>query len=132
MDDRQETAERHRAGLRDHVLLGDPALEEAVGESLAEGDEAAVEAKVGVEGDEARLALRLLDDRALVGSALDESLPLARRGAMLGRQRLDQLDRLRAQPREPRVEAGRDLLDRQLVLVGGRRARVVARRAPCR
>ena len=57
MHDRQEAREGHRPGLRDHVLLGDPALEEAVGEALAERDQAGVEHEVGVERDEPRLAL---------------------------------------------------------------------------
>ena len=69
MDDRQQPGERHRAGLRDHVLLGDPALEEAVGKRSRNVDEAAVEAQVGVEHDQARLLLGLLDERVAVGTA---------------------------------------------------------------
>ena len=40
------------AGLGDHVLLGDAALDEALREALAERDQPAVEVEVGVERDE--------------------------------------------------------------------------------
>ena len=105
MDDRQQPGERHRAGLRDHVLLGDPALVEALREALAEGDEAAVEPQVGIEDDEPGLLLRLLDDRPLVGAALDEHLALLRRRAVLRRLRLDELDRAGLHHEQPLVQS---------------------------
>ncbi len=93
MDDRDQAAESHRPGLRDHVLLGDPALEEAIREALAELDQPAVLAQVGVERDQPRLALGLLDQRLAVGA--DEPLAvLGRGGQVLGRLGDDELDRL--------------------------------------
>ena len=66
------------------------------GIALAELDEAAVEAEVGVEGDEPGLALRLLDERLAVGGT--SRCRVARGRAMLGRLGLDELDRLGAEP----------------------------------
>ena len=45
----QHPAQCQRAGLADHVLLGDPAFDEALRESLAERDQSCVEVEVGVE-----------------------------------------------------------------------------------
>jgi hypothetical protein len=126
VDDRQQPGERHRAGLGNHVLLGDPALVEALREALAESDEAAVEPQVGVEDDEPGLLLRLLDDRPLVSAALDEHLALLRRRAVLRGLRLDELDRAGSHHEQPLVQARLDLGRAPLVLVGARGAGVVA------
>ena len=45
---------REPGGRRDHVLLGDAALDEALGVRELEGAHAAVGGEVGVEDDEAR------------------------------------------------------------------------------
>ena len=55
MNDRQQPAKRHAAGLAHHVLLGDAALEEAIRETCSrERHQAHVENEVGVERDEVR------------------------------------------------------------------------------
>ncbi len=64
---RQEAAKRHAARLGDHVLLRDPALEEAVGKPLAKRDQAAVEDQVGVQHHQPRVAFGLAHERPRVG-----------------------------------------------------------------
>jgi hypothetical protein len=54
MHDRQRAAARHAAGHRHHVLLGDAALDEPLGEALREREEAAVLDQVGIEGQHVR------------------------------------------------------------------------------
>ena len=124
VDGGDQPGQRHRAGLRDHVLLGDPALEETVGIPLAEGDEPGVEAEVGVERDEPRLRGGRLEQRLAVGR--DEPLPLLRRRTVLRRLGLYQRDRRCAERLQPPVQAGLQLDDRELVLVRADGARVVA------
>ena len=93
VDGGQHPAQRQRAGLRDHVLLGDPALDEALREALAERDQPAVEVQVGVERDEPRLALGGGRERLAVGG--DELLRRGGRGAAR-RLALDRAARRRA------------------------------------
>ena len=52
---------------RDHVLLGDPVLDEAVGLGELERADAAVGGEIGVEHDEPRLARGELEQRLAVG-----------------------------------------------------------------
>ena len=56
----------HAGGHRDHVLLGDPVLDEPVRLRELERAHAAVGGQVGVEHDEARLARRELEQRLAV------------------------------------------------------------------
>ena len=110
MADGEQAGERHRAGLRDHVLLGDPALEEALREALPERDEPGVEPQVAVERDEPRLALglrRRAPRRRPAISRCGRSAAAARAPA-----RSLEPHRLGAEPREPLVEPRHELLER--------------------
>ena len=114
MADGQKPCESHGAGLGNHVLLGDPALDEPVREAIPEGHQPAVENQVRVEGDEPRLALRLLDERLPVRG----HEPLGRAGGATGRRLLrDELHRRDAERLEPAGETFLELGERALVLV---------------
>ena len=116
MHRREKAGEGHRTGLRDHVLLGDAALEKTLREALAEFDQAGVLAQVGVERHQAGLALGLLHQLVTVG--VDEPLPVLGHGRdVLRRIGVDQLDRVAAKTCQPRVQPLAHLLDRALVLV---------------
>ncbi len=121
MDGREQPRERHRAGLGDHVLLGDPALDEALGKALAKRDEARVEIEIGVERHEPGLLLGGVDECLAVGG--DEPLRGRRRrvdGPLLG----GELGRRGAQIREAAGQALEQLRQGPVVVVRARRARV--------
>ncbi len=115
----------HRPRRRHHVLLGDAALEEAVGQLGAELDEARVQAQVGVERDDARVALRAA--RGAHGRRRARSAARARRpsaGALGGACYVLEPDAARPSRAEPLVEPRAHLRDRPLVHVGRRRTGV--------
>ena len=107
---------------RDHVLLGDPALEEPLGIGELERAHAAVRREVGVEDDEVLVARRELDellavgvDDVLVGDArLPRSraaLRLALRGLARSSERgqLDVRGRIEPERREALLDPRREL-----------------------
>ena len=118
VDRGQHASERKRPGLADHVLLGDPALDEAPGKRSRKGMRPHVEVEVGVERDEPRLAPGGVGERLAVGR---DELLRARRSGALGDVGLGDLG-LAA---EAVAEAVQQLADRRLVLLRRRRARVV-------
>ena len=61
--DRKEAAQRHGAGLGDHVLLGDAALDEAVRKLGPERHQARVQRQVAVKRDEVGAAPARVDQR---------------------------------------------------------------------
>ena len=77
MADRDESLERHAAGLRDHVHLGDAAFDEAVGEFLLERDQPGIEHEVAVERDDALVLGGAREQRLGIG----RDQPLGRCGA---------------------------------------------------
>ena len=64
--DGQQAVARDPGGGRDHVLLGDPALDEPIRVRELEGADAAVGGEVGVEDDEALVRRGELDERVAV------------------------------------------------------------------
>ncbi len=92
MADRDESLERHAAGLRDHVHLGDAAFDEAVGEFLLERDQSGIEHEIAVERDDALVLGGAGEQRLGIG----RDQPLGRCGAAV---LAGGSDRLEAEPR---------------------------------
>src|ERR1043166_7925507 len=67
MYDRQQAMQRHGAGLADHILLGNAALDEAIGEAVAKWNESGVQNKVAVESDNSIIAASLCHESLAVG-----------------------------------------------------------------
>jgi hypothetical protein len=61
---REPALQREPTRLGHHVLLGDTALHEAIGEALREGNEAGIEHEIGVQSHDARVALGVGQQRA--------------------------------------------------------------------
>ncbi len=74
----QEASASHAPCLGNHVLLGDAALEEAIGKALAERDQPAVEYQVGVEHHQTRMTLGLVHERARVRGDEPMHMPRSR------------------------------------------------------
>ena len=145
VDDGQEPVPGHARGHRDHVLLGDPVLDEPAGLRELEPAHAAVGGQVGVEHHEPRLPRRELEQRLPVGrgDVLLGDAGTGRRGACtalrlaleaalaLGVERRNDLERERreADAVDPLAQPALELAGRGgEVLVTGR-ARVPAVRA---
>ena len=77
VDDREQAAKSHPAGRRHHVLLGNPAFDETLGQLGLERLDPAVRQQVGIQHDDVRAPPG--DREQFVTVSDDETLGLQRR-----------------------------------------------------
>ena len=121
MHDRQHAAQRHAARRRHHVLLGDPALDEAIGQLRLERLDAAIRQQIRIHHDDLGALTRHREQLVTVGE--HDLLGRLRRHSRRQRRRR-QHRRLLVQPLEPLVHARDQFTRRRHVVLERRRAGV--------